>query len=260
MKKIIIFARHSRYDKSLRKGKGGSITEKGKAESREKIIEDLSFIFNADELKNTRFLIVASPTRWKSKSALGARAEETGEIYKNEIIDYLCQNCGMSFEDASACFDEPEMQGQMQLLLQEPNFWTKAPAFIKKLEDRYGGRTEKFWQTIGSVGMEVKNFNENAETSLEVAERMKKAFLMAMNWGEAQSGSNTCVIMVSHGEALQPFYDAMKIEFGKTGYNEGIITEFREGDNIVLMYDLNSVIALSTEDLKNDIGKGLGEE
>ena len=264
MKDVVYIGRHSRYDTSEEEGKGGILTDAGKTEAVQKMLSYIISVFTDEELKNTRFLFVASPTSWKNNPKLGRRAVETSVIYRRAINKYLKNNCGMTQSEIRTCFMEDDCQDAMivptmQKLIEEPNFWVEAPEFVKKLEKECGGRTAKFWNRLATVAdEEIKVYGEHVESSRDVARRMIKAFSMARQWGAAQEGVNTCVIMISHGETLQPFYDGMGFDFAKTGYNEGIVIEAdgREKDDKVRIYDAS----FKKKEKNVDLGKSIGEK
>lgn len=264
MKHVIYVGRHSRYDTSLEEGKGGKLTEAGKAEAVQKMISYIISVFTDEELRNTRFVFVASPTRWKDKQNLGQRAVETGVLYKRAINKYLTNNCGMTQSQVRDLFLDDDCTDAMiiptmQYLIREPNYWTEAPEFIEKLEKECGGRTNEFWHKLSRVGDEIKAYGQHVECAEDISKRMTSAFANAVQWGKSQKGVNTCVIMISHGETLQPYYDKIDLDFNpKTGYNDGVVFEY-EGEKDVesfMVYDA----ALEHSKTEISLSKCLGDE
>lgn len=260
MKNVIFMGRHSRYDTSLEVGKGGKLTEQGKNEATEKIIQYMMSIFTPEELMNTRFLIVASQTRWKDINNLGQRAVETADIYRSTIISYLMEHCGLKFEEAYGHFVKKfdNLAEIMAEDIREPNYWVKAPEYIKELERVCGGRNEAFWDALARVGDEIKVYGQDVDTASEIAARMQHAFISAVDWGLKHKDSNTCVIMVSHGETLQPFYNTMHYDWAQSGYNEGVMLEIVEEDGKHKSYVHDA--SHQNAKIQIDLGRSLGEE
>lgn len=260
MKNVIFMGRHSRYDTSLEAGKGGKLTEQGRTEATEKIIQYMMSIFTPEELMNTRFLIVASQTRWKDINYLGQRAVETADIYRSTIISHLMKHCGLSFEDAYGRFVK-RLDNFVEIMghdIREPNYWVKAPEYIDELERICGGRNEAFWDALSRVGDEIKAYGPDVETAAEIASRMQHAFISAVDWGLKHKDCNTCVIMVSHGETLQPFYNTMHYNWAQSGYNEGVMLEIVEnqGKHTSYVHDASH----KNEKIQIDLGKSLGDD
>ena len=138
----IILTRHGRYNNSRDENdlSIGYITEKGKREIAEKTKKRLARLVG-NNLKDTTFLIIASPTYWLSDNRFGRRAIETEQETRNEILKEL-QEEGISKEEAKEHFySEPKIYTrntngisieELGNKLSEPNVYDLAPEYIKK--------------------------------------------------------------------------------------------------------------------------------
>ncbi len=133
----IILTRHGRYNNSRDKNdlSIGHITEEGKREIAEKTKKRLARLVG-NNLKDTTFLIIASPTYWLSDNRFGRRAIETEQETRNEILKEL-QEEGISKEEAKSHFYlKPKIYTrntngisieELRNKLAEPNVYDLAP-------------------------------------------------------------------------------------------------------------------------------------
>lgn len=242
----IVLTRHGRYNNSRDKSdlSIGHITEEGKKEIAEKTRKRINRMVG-NKLKDTTFLIVASPTCWLSDERFGRRAIETEQETKNEILREL-KEIGISEKEAKLHFYlKPKIYTrktkgisieELREKLAEPNVYDLAPAYIQKLKVRYGGMKDGFWRELAS-SEEVKEYNKAAEGPTDLRRKVTVALNYVIDWSKEYAKSydtNVCVILITHGETMEPFIHNKKLShITEFGYNDGIVFNVKE-DGIII--------------------------
>ena len=205
----IILTRHGRYNNSRDKSdlSIGHITEEGKREIAEKTKKRVDRIVG-NKLKDTTFLIIASPTYWLSDEKFGRRAIETEKVSIEELREKLA----------------------------EPNVYDVAPNYIQKLKVRYGGMNSGFWKEL-ATSEEVKRYNKNAEGPTDLRKKITDLLNYVVDWSKEYSktqDTNICSFLITHGETMEPFIHNKKLShITEFGYNDGIVFYVKE-DGIVI--------------------------
>ena len=242
----IILTRHGRYNCIRDRGdlRGGHITNDGEKEIQDKTKKRINRIVG-DNLLNTIFLVVGSPTYWLSNESLGQRAVETEIITKNTIKDILKEN-GVDEENVEKYFYSEQIRysrnkngisiQEIADYLSEPNVYDEAPKYIEKLKLKHGGMNSSFWRELSS-SEEVKDYNKNAESPSVLTKKIKKVLNYVIDWAKDYSALNSrdvCVILITHGETMEPFINNQKlVNIANFGYNGGIVFEVKEDGIIV---------------------------
>lgn len=243
----IILTRHGRYNDSRDKSDWsiGHITEEGKREIAEKTKKRIDRMVG-NKLRDTTFLIIASPTYWLSDKRFGRRAMETEKITKSEIMEELKQE-GITEEEAKSHFylkpkiyTRQKTNGfsieELREKLAEPNVYDLAPSYIEKLKVRYGGMNSGFWKELAS-SEEVKQYNKNAEGPTDLRRKITELLNYVLEWSKEYSktqNTNICVFLITHGETMEPFIQHKKLShITEFGYNDGIVFNVKE-DGIII--------------------------
>lgn len=250
----IILTRHGRYNNSRDKNdlSIGHITEKGKREIAEKTKKRLARLVG-NNLKDTTFLIIASPTYWLSDNRFGRRAIETEQEIRNEILKEL-QEEGISKEEAKEHFySESKIYTrntngisieELGNKLSEPNVYDLAPEYIQKLKVRYGGMNSGFWRELAS-SEEAKEYNKDAEGPTDLRRKVTELLNYVIDWSKDYSKSqdtNICVFLITHGETMEPFIHNKKLShITEFGYNDGIVFNVKEDGIIIRTEDENFI-------------------
>lgn len=245
MKEItIILTRHGRYNNTRNKEdiNAGHITEDGKKEIEVKTTKRIEK-YVGNDLKNTMFLVIGSPTHWLSDKKLGQRGIETEEITIDTIRNILINNGidskGCLYKDTKLYTRNHKGELSIKELaekLSEPNVYDKAPEYIRKLKSRHNGMTNNFWGEL-STSEEVKNYNTEAEDPTDLTKKIKGMLEYIIKWAkeyEQAKDKNVFVILITHGETMAPFLNSQKIKYLTTGgYNDGIV--FRVTKNGIIV-------------------------
>ncbi|MCI9063136.1 MAG: hypothetical protein HFJ17_00785 [Clostridia bacterium] len=219
----VILTRHGRYTRSEDKKFGGHLTEVGKREIEEKTKQRMQNIVGEDML-DTNFLVVGSPTHWLSKKQYGQRALETEYITKQTIKSMLISQ-GVRPEDMDKyIYSKKQVYTrnienalpveQLAKLLSEPNVYDEAPEYIRKLKLKHNGTNSSFWEELSS-SEEAKQYSDKAETPSVLNERIKLMLNYVFNWAQnyaADNDKNVCVILITHGETMTPFINNQKLK------------------------------------------------
>ena len=199
-----------------------------------------------NKLRDTTFLIIASPTYWLSDKRFGRRAIETEKITKSEIMEELKQE-GITEEEAKSHFYlKPKIYTRQKTTgfsieelrekLAEPNVYDLAPSYIEKLKVRYGGMNSGFWKELAS-SEEVKQYNKNAEGPTDLRRKITELLNYVVEWSKEYSktqNTNICVFLITHGETMEPFIQHKKLShITEFGYNDGIVFNVKE-DGIII--------------------------
>lgn len=269
-KVTVILTRHGRYEQE-----NGHITEKGKEEIQAKTIERIENYIGNENLGNTEFLIIASPTYWMDRPDAGQRAVETGSIIKNTISRQM-NNQGINPEvsfymgDRIQIRDKEIMLSDIAQNISEPNIWSKAPNWIKEQTERFG-RNGAFWQAMAVSsenikyernGKEIhikgpKGENQEAETGAESGAILKRVVKQLLRWGNSYSrdqDKDVCIFVVTHGEKIFPFTIGTKFEpTNGVGHNEGIVF-VTNGEGLKVSADYSCV---DNKFRRKTLGRGL---
>lgn len=247
----IILTRHGRYNNSRDKTdlSIGHITEKGKAEIENKTKLRLNRLIG-NNLINTTFLVVGSPTYWLSDKSLGQRAIETEIITKKEIEKSFrklgLDDAGIKkhFYEATQIYTRSLKENltidELRKKLSEPNIYDEAPEYIKKLKLKHGGMNSSFWQELAS-SEEVKKYSKKAEGPSDLNKRIRNLLNYVINWSKTYSqefDTNICVFLITHGETMEPFINNAHLsDIAEFGYNEGLVFNVTENGIIIKSED-----------------------
>lgn len=202
----IIMQRHEDYIRDTENKNVGSLEEKDAQVAYEQTVEILENKLkniSESEYNTVNILVIASCTKYIK----GMRSFETAEQVLRGIRDVFIKNNIKEKQILNS--RKKENQPVKIKSIQEPKFLNESPEFLEFLKEKYGDKTQEFWQAFEEDWEKETREKNKAEGPDDIIYRYSKFMKVLINFSEIyhekNQGCRLIIWPVSHYDTISPF-------------------------------------------------------